>query len=85
MLQMQKYGLATNFHGGLGEEYHKDNVKQSCANTQQHPTSYTCQVSQRSGESIIVSYVHIFVENSCVPSRRKNGMAIMVTAVAKQF
>ena len=27
MLQMQKYGSATNFHGGPGEEHHNVNIK----------------------------------------------------------
>ena len=50
MPQMRKYGPVTNFHGGLGEEHHKDSMKKSGANIQKRPTSYTCQVSQRSGE-----------------------------------
>ena len=82
---MQRYGSATNFHGGPGEEHHKDNIDKSGANTQQCPTSYTCQVSQRSGESNIVSCIHRFVEDSCVLSGKKDGMAIMVMAAAQPF
>ena len=70
LLQMRKYGSATNFHGGPGEEHHKENVKKSGSNTQKRPTSYTCQVSQRSGESNIIAYVHRFVEEFCVPPKK---------------
>jgi len=71
LLQMRKYGSGTNNHGGPGEEHHRENVKKSGENTQKRPTSYTCQVSQRTGESNIISYVHRFVEHSCVPTKKK--------------
>ena len=71
MLQMRKYGSATNFHGGPGEEHHKLNVKKTGANTQRRSTSFSCQVSQRSGESSIIWYAHRHIENLCVPITKK--------------
>jgi len=66
---MRMYGSATNFHGGPGEEHHKESVKKTGHNTQRRPVSFTCQVSQRSAEANIISYSHKFIRNQCLPEK----------------
>ena len=70
---MHQYGSATNFHGGPGEEHHKDNVKKRGHNTQKRSRSYTCQVSQRSAEAQIILYCHRFVRGDCVPQKLRTS------------
>jgi len=51
---MCRFGSATNFDGGPGEEHHKDFVKKTGHNTQRRPSSFTAQVGLRHEEANIV-------------------------------
>ena len=82
---MRKYGSATNFHGGPGEEHHKENVKKKGWTTQRRDTSFTCQIADRGGEAAIVNVAHKRVEDLCVqPKGKKDSIAYDYSASLDQ-
>ena len=82
---MRMYGSATNFHGGPGEEHHKENVKKKGWTTQRRNTSFTCQIADRGGEQGIVNVAHKRVEDRCVqPKGKKDSIAYDYSASLDQ-
>ena len=82
---MWKYGPATNFHGGPGEEHYRDNVKKSGA-THKNVLFHTHAKFLREVESR-TSYL-MFIDLwkiSAFHHGKNDGMAITVTAVAQEL
>ena len=73
-LNMERFGSASNFDAGHGENHHIDFVKKPGANTNRRVPDFTKQVGFRNEENNLVNYAHHFVEDYCPKRKLSNRL-----------